>query len=91
MEEPGTPDIAAAFARALRDRARGVDEPVAALRESCPVVRGGAFGGFWLVTRHDDVATILRTPAVFSSAGGITIPHYPDAPLRRRSRSCARC
>src|SRR5262249_58987114 len=44
-------------------------------------VHGEAGGGFGLVGRHDDVATILRAPAVFSSADGITIPHNPSAPV----------
>ena len=83
MDEPGTADIAAAFAHyepygVVPD---GWMAQLRRVRESCPVVRSDACGGFWLVSRHDDVATILRTPAVFSSAGGITIPHNPGAPV----------
>jgi len=83
VDEPSTLDIAAAFAHyepygivpdGWMDRLRRV-------RENCPVVHSDACGGFWLVTRHHDVATILRTPGVFSSADGITIPHNPDAPV----------
>jgi len=83
VEKPGTPDIAAAFAHyepygvvpdGWMDRLRRV-------RERCPVVHSDACGGFWLVSRHDDVAAILRTPAVFSSEDGITIPHNPGAPV----------
>jgi cytochrome P450 len=83
VDEPTAPDIAAAFAHyepygivpeGRMDRLRHA-------RQSCPVVHSDGCGGFWLVTRHDDVARILRTPAVFSSADGITIPHNPDAPV----------
>ena len=83
MEEPSTPDIAAAFAHyepygVVPD---GWMDQLRRVRERCPVVHSDACGGFWLVSRHDDVATILRTPAVFSSADGITIPHNPSAPV----------
>ena len=83
MDEPGTLDIAAALAHyepfgivpdEWPDQLRRV-------RESWPVVHSDACGGFWLVSRHDDVATILRTPAVFSSAEGIVIPQNPGAPM----------
>ena len=49
-------------------------------RQACPVAHSGRSGGFWLVTRAEDVETILRSPHKFSSADGITIPHHPDAP-----------
>jgi len=83
VDGPGTADIAAAFAHyepygIVPD---GWMAQLRRVRESCPVVHSDACGGFWLVSRHDDVATILRTPAVFSSAGGITIPHNPGAPV----------
>ena len=83
MVEPGTPDIAAAFAHyePYGVVPEGRMDQLRRVRESCPVVRSDASGGFWLVSRHDDVARILRTPTVFSSADGITIPHNPDAPV----------
>jgi cytochrome P450 len=71
VDEPGTADIAAAFAH-YEPYGIVPDGWMAQLRRvrgSCPVVHSDACGGFWLVSRHDDVATILRTPAVFSSAG----------------------
>jgi cytochrome P450 len=48
-------------------------------REQCPVARSDAAGGYWLVTRYDDVQQILHNPRVFSSSDGITIPHNPSA------------
>ena len=83
MEEPTTADIAVAFAHyePYGVVPEGWMDQLRRVRESCPVVHSDACGGFWLVSRHDDVATILRTPAVFSSADGITIPHNPGAPV----------
>ena len=83
MREPNAADVAATFAHyepygVVPD---GWMAQLRRVRESCPVVHSDACGGFWLVSRHDDVATILRTPAVFSSADGITIPHNPGAPV----------
>ena len=71
MREPNAADVAATFAHyepygVVPD---GWMAQLRRVRESCPVVHSDACGGFWLVSRHDDVATILRTPAVFSSAG----------------------
>ena len=83
VDEPGAPDIEAAFARyePYGIVPEGWMDQLRHVQESCPVVHSDGCGGFWLVTRHDDVARILRTPAVFSSADGITIPHNPDAPV----------
>ncbi len=87
MDDPSAPDVKPDIARAFAHYQPygivpdGWMNQLQRVRESCPVVRSDACGGFWLVSRHDDVATILRTPAVFSSADGITIPHNPDAPV----------
>ena len=85
MNEPsGGADIAAAFAHyepygIVPD---GWWDQLRRARQQCPVVHSDRCGGFWLVSRHEDVAAILRTPAVFSSVDGITIPHHPDAPVQ---------
>lgn len=52
------------------------------LRSRCPVAHSGAYGGFWLVSRYQDVAEIALNDAVFSSyqengpygRTGVTIP-----------------
>ncbi|MFJ8494894.1 cytochrome P450 [Streptomyces sp. NPDC094038] len=57
----------------------------ARFRESCPVGRSAAHGGFHYTTRHADVARIARDDATFSSARsehggegvGIVIPKGP--------------
>jgi cytochrome P450 len=38
------------------------------LREQCPIAHSQKYGGFWVLSRHDDVLTALRNPAVFSSS-----------------------
>jgi cytochrome P450 len=54
------------------------------LRANCPVARTEAHGGYWVVSRYDDVGDIARAPELFSSAkwrgedgswmGGNTLP-----------------
>ncbi len=43
------------------------------LRERCPVAHTDAHGGFWVVSRYDDVCEIARDPGVFSSRY-VTVP-----------------
>jgi hypothetical protein len=46
------------------------------LRGKCPVVHSEEHGGFWALTRYEDVYQAAHDAASFSSAiGGITIPH----------------
>jgi cytochrome P450 len=44
-------------------------------RQHCPVARSEMHGGYYLVTRYDDVAIVLHDDATFSSAHGKSIPH----------------
>lgn len=51
------------------------------LRSRCPVARTDAHGGFFVVSRYDDVAAVARDDTTFSSLndpasgrGGVTIP-----------------
>jgi cytochrome P450 len=45
------------------------------MRDECPVARGDSFGGFWVLTRYEDVVAALKNHRVFSNAHGVTIPH----------------
>lgn len=55
------------------------------LRSKCPVAHTAAHGGYWVVSDYQDVATIARDDATFSSCydqpdgtrGGVTIPVTP--------------
>lgn len=44
------------------------------LRQQCPVARSDQYGGFWVVSRYDDIVTALMDPATYSSADGVHIP-----------------
>ncbi len=46
-------------------------------RESKPIARSDAFGGFWVLTRYSDVKAAAADTQTYSSAsGGITIPPF---------------
>ncbi len=45
------------------------------LRAKCPVTHTDAYGGFWVFSKADDVASIFRDPDTFISSKGITIPN----------------
>jgi cytochrome P450 len=44
-------------------------------RRTCPVAFSPANGGFYLVTRYEDVTAVLRDDTTFSSAHGKSLPH----------------
>lgn len=52
----------------------------ARLRSECPVAHADRYGGYWLISRYDDVREAARNTDVFSSRGGIVIPSV-DNPL----------
>ena len=47
---------------------------LADLRAHCPVARSDAYGGFWVLTRYDDIKRVALDDETFSSAQGIVIP-----------------
>jgi cytochrome P450 len=44
------------------------------MRDECPVARGSKFGGFWVLSRYDDVLAAELDPGTYASGDGITIP-----------------
>lgn len=52
------------------------------LRQECPVAWSESYGGFWVLSRYEDIANVARKDAVFSSGrdaegrGGIVIPAW---------------
>jgi len=52
----------------------------ARLRGQCPVAHVADYDGFWILSRYADVSAAARSPEVFSSAAGITIPKLPIPP-----------
>jgi cytochrome P450 len=57
----------------------------ATLRDRCPVAHSSRFGGFWALTRFDDIHFVSHQPRLFSSAQGVTVPDFgnplPALPL----------
>lgn len=62
-------------------------ETYAAMRQRCPVAHSDEHGGFYVVTRYDDVKRVLQDPATFAcrrdiefdghTTGGVTVPVNP--------------
>ncbi len=49
------------------------------LQSLCPVTHSDQYGGFWVVTKYDDVLHVNQDWATFSSAHGLTVPVAPIA------------
>jgi cytochrome P450 len=47
----------------------------AEMRAKCPVAHSDQHGGFWVLTRYDDVKTAARDYATFSSGDGVRVPN----------------
>jgi cytochrome P450 len=45
-------------------------------QRTCPVFHAESHGGFYVVTRYDDLVEIARNPSVFSSRRGFEIPEH---------------
>jgi cytochrome P450 len=52
---------------------------LAHLRSHCPVVRSDRHGGYWVVSRYEDVYHVAEDWQTFSSAEGLSIPPLPIA------------
>ena len=69
---------------------------LAAMRAEHPVTWSEQHGGFWVVTRHEDVLRVAQDWRTFSSAHGVSVPHtestvpaipeHVDPPLHREYR-----
>jgi cytochrome P450 len=49
-------------------------ELVASARSACPVAHSEKYGGYWIVSTHEEIRQVLSDPATFSNARGIMIP-----------------
>ncbi|HTX62878.1 MAG TPA: hypothetical protein VMD28_04530, partial [Acidimicrobiales bacterium] len=64
------------------DPAFSAPETYASLRRECPVGWSDRYGGFWVLSRYEDIANAARNDATYSSArddhghGGIVIPEW---------------
>jgi cytochrome P450 len=60
--------------------AASLHETLAELRERDPVAWSDEHGGFWVVTRYEDVLRVVQDWRTFSSAEGVNVP-APTAPV----------
>ncbi|MEK8173785.1 hypothetical protein NKH77_47200 [Streptomyces sp. M19] len=52
------------------------------MREHTPIARSEEAGGFWILTRYEDIEWAARTPEIFSSAE-LAIPHRQIFPTKQ--------
>jgi cytochrome P450 len=52
---------------------------LARMRALCPVAHSDQYGGFWVVTKYDQVLAVAQDWETFSSAFGLTVPVAPIA------------
>lgn len=60
--------------------AKAPGEYFTSLRTGCLVAHTDAHGGFWLLSRYEDVREAAMNTMVFSNASGVTIPPAPNPP-----------
>jgi cytochrome P450 len=59
-------------------QAEHLNETLAEMRATCPVAHSERWGGQWVLTAYEDVATAAKQPTVFSSRQGATHPRHSD-------------
>lgn len=52
---------------------------LARMRQQCPITHSDARGGYWVLTKYDDVVRTAQDWETFSSSLGVTIPHHEIA------------
>lgn len=70
-------DRVQALARDFRHHDEGLDvafEVYRELREGCPIGYSEHYGGFWFVTRFDDIHRIEQDPETFAVSPGMLLP-----------------
>jgi cytochrome P450 len=55
------------------DLASTLPDTMARMRELCPVAHSEEHGGFWVVTKYDDVVSVARNWEAFTSTQGLAI------------------
>jgi cytochrome P450 len=62
------------------DLAADLHDTLARMREDHPVAWSDEHGGFWVVTRYEDVLRVAQDWETFSSAQGVNVP-APATPV----------
>lgn len=55
------------------DLAPVLPETLARMRAGCPVAHSDAYGGYWIVTKYEDVLRVAQDWETFSSAHGLSV------------------
>jgi cytochrome P450 len=63
---------------------------LADLRSRCPVAHSGTYGGFWVLTKYEDIRRVASDDDTFSSAETILIPPKKNV-NQSTGESCTRC
>jgi cytochrome P450 len=58
---------------------RDLHATMARMRDDHPIARSEEHGGFWLISRYEDVVRVSQDWESFSSAHGITVPFRPTS------------
>ena len=81
MSDSNIKDMAAAYNHTSGEQMTCPYEMFAKFRDGCPVGRSEEYGGFWFLSRFDDVARAGKNFRAFSSADGNAIPKHPTWPM----------
>jgi cytochrome P450 len=74
--------VSAHFDHLSPELARDLHPTLARARSLCPVARSDVYeGGFWVLTRYEDVLRVAQDWQTFSSELGLTVPYEP-APIK---------
>jgi len=74
MAEPTTKPVVDDFDPLVEETWESAHREMTRLRGECPVAHSGAFNGFWLVTKHEDVTRILKDWRTFTTTVQNVVP-----------------
>jgi cytochrome P450 len=67
------------FDHLSQDLVDGLYPVLTRMRSQCPVTHSDEYGGYWVLTRYNDVLRVAQDWETFSSASGLTVPASPIA------------
>lgn len=72
------------LSRAFSHHDEGLDdafEQYARFRAECPVGHSDKYGGFWFVTRYEDICQVEQNPELYAVAPTMLHPRFSDTPM----------
>lgn len=73
------PDVDVDFDHHSSEFAQDPWTPLAEMRSQCPVARSGTYGGFWVLTRYEEIKQVAGDDETWSSAETVVIPPKKNA------------